>query len=182
MPPKIGSKWLTSQIPDALYSTKKGRFQEGTMQVGPLISLVPCLWSHSTSGYCWHYFVRVELGLMGEGWRQLVLLWVKNCCPPKMERWTSKCPKLIQIALHFLRCSPKIQSFDHPVVWPKCLDAGSRSPWLSIGSRGSSGSQSHFRGGKYSWGKRLRWKFHTPQLPGIMSGVPSRSWTAWTDG
>ena len=35
-----------------------------------------------------------------------------------MERWTSKCPKLIQIALHFLRCSPKIPSFDHPVVWP----------------------------------------------------------------
>lgn len=26
--------------------------------------------------------------------------------------------------------------------------------------------------GKYSWGKRLRWKFHTPQRPGIMSLEP----------
>ena len=72
--------------------------------------------------------------------------------------------------------------------WPSssltlaCLDAGSRSPWLSIGSRGSRGSQSHFRGGKYSWGKRLRWKFHTPQLPGIMSGVPSRSTAVFRRG
>eukprot|EP00435_Cladocopium_sp_Y103_P010602 s2490_g2.t1 len=30
----------------------------------------------------------------------------------------------------------------------------------------------YFVRGKYSWGKRLRWKFHTPQLPGIMSLEP----------
>eukprot|EP00913_Durusdinium_trenchii_P008304 g7801.t1 len=30
----------------------------------------------------------------------------------------------------------------------------------------------YFVRGKYSWGKRLRWRFHTPQLPGIMSLEP----------
>ncbi|CAE7932749.1 50S ribosomal protein L19 [Symbiodinium microadriaticum] len=30
----------------------------------------------------------------------------------------------------------------------------------------------YFVRGKYSWGKRLRWRFHTPQRPGIMSLEP----------
>lgn len=34
----------------------------------------------------------------------------------------------------------------------------------------------YFVRGKYSWGKRLRWKFHTPQLPGIMSLEPKIRW------
>ncbi|CAE8726771.1 unnamed protein product [Polarella glacialis] len=30
----------------------------------------------------------------------------------------------------------------------------------------------YFVRGKYSWGKRLRWRYHTPQRPGIMSLEP----------
>lgn len=30
----------------------------------------------------------------------------------------------------------------------------------------------NFARGKYSWGKRLRWRFHTPQRPGIMNMEP----------
>lgn len=115
---------------------KKGRFQEGTIQVGPkgAPDFIGALFVVATSGYCWHYFVRVELGLMRAGDS---LSWVqgfKNCCPPK--KWRGE-----HLNVPFF--DPNSSSFfeitkNYRVLtiqqWMtlKCLD-GSQSPWLSMG-------------------------------------------------
>ncbi|CAJ1429974.1 unnamed protein product [Effrenium voratum] len=43
-----------------------------------------------------------------------------------------------------------------------------KRPW----TRGYRYCWHNFVRGKYSWGKRLRWKWHTPQRPGVMSLEP----------